>query len=201
MKVQSRNKGRSQEEDFNSLYLKDQPDLEFFRQRKYFQSKVQESKTKKPFIIEKEVNSLKNNSDHYLASHNNREIFLSIFANYTKNSYIEGSVDSRDLLEDYFRHRRRKGIVLFDVVEEESSEEDGNSSDTGSSKDTQWQFDYIKQEYKLPKDIQRYSDYYKWKMIMILLNSIEKLPIIDTGDIERNSASIIKHHKKKRLFF
>lgn len=61
--------------------------------------------------------------------------------------------------------------------------------------------------YNFNQLVSQYSDFYKWKLIIELLNQIEKLPLIDIKDNaqenKHNNAikGLLKKKNKMKLFF
>lgn len=120
-----------------SLYLKEQPEIDFFKQNQYLESKKQ-NKSKKPFILEKEIKEFSKDSSKYLANHNNKELFMTVFGNYTNIK------DSKEILSQYLKHRENRFKKNKDLLIPKE--------DSGFKNITEWNFDFNKYEYTLPSD-------------------------------------------------
>lgn len=125
-------------EELKKIYLTEQLNVDYFKQKIVYSDNEDSNKDKKPFILEKEIRDIQKNEDKYLSSHDNKEIFMTIFGNYTKNS------NSKDLLQQYLNHRisknnnlNRNPLLNDDIIERNI---------------TDWNFDYNKYEYTLPND-------------------------------------------------
>ena len=118
------NSNEEMEGGFQTEYLKDQPQIDFFKQKKFL-DKFKVDKTK-PFILNEQIKMLKNNEDKYFANHNNKEIFLALIGNATNS-------DSKDLLQSYENYRKER--------------KPDNNIHTND-----WYYDVEKKEYILPSD-------------------------------------------------
>lgn len=125
------------ENSLKTIYLKNQLDIDFFKEKNILEllkNKEKKSKLEK-FEIIKEREYFLSNTNDYLLNHNNIDIFKVIFANFTNSIESENS-----LINSYLSYSNKREKMKV------------KSNSESNNKNTSWKYNFISKEYELPLD-------------------------------------------------
>ena len=126
--------------------------------------------------LENILSSYLANPQQFILTHSNKENFIALFSNFTR---LNGEV----LYNEYIESKHHKDIQY--------QLDDLNNFKFKNVMN--WEFDHNNKNFILPDEIKNYSDFYKWQMIISIMQTMHKIPTIKMDE------SLLLKRKNKNL--